>query len=204
MEDLSLHILDIVENAVAADADRVKIIITEDSIKDRLTVEIIDNGKGMDEETARKALDPFFTTRSVRRVGLGLSLLSEAAKAANGKLSIKSKPGEGTRVKADFQLTHIDRQPLGDIGQTILTLIAANPDIQLTFMHTRNGQEFCLDTKKLKARLKGASLNSPQGIKLIRQAFMHHTSKPIERRQSCPMKSSLESSRGTAVRKGPC
>lgn len=177
MEDLSLHILDIVENSVAAEADRVKITINEDNIKDRLTVEIIDNGKGMDEETAKKALDPFFTSKTVRRVGFGLSLLSEAAKAANGKMSIKSKLGEGTKVKANFQLNHIDRQPLGDIGRTILTLIVANPDIQMTFTHTRNGQKFCLATKKLKARLKDTPLNSPQGIKLIKQELMHHTTK---------------------------
>ena len=91
MEDLSLHILDIVENSVAAHADQIEIRISEDKKKDLLSVEIIDNGTGMDKKTVEKALDPFYTTKTVRRFGLGLSLLSDAAKAANGHLSIKSK-----------------------------------------------------------------------------------------------------------------
>ncbi len=109
MEDLSLHILDIVENSVAAQADKIEIRITEDKKNDLLSVEIIDNGIGMDKETKKKVLDPFYTSKTVRRFGLGLPLLSEAAKAANGRLSLESKKGEGTKVKADFQYTHIDR-----------------------------------------------------------------------------------------------
>ena len=96
MEDLSLHVLDIVENSVAAGADEIKIKITEDSKKDVLSLEVIDNGSGMDGETTKKALDPFYTTKTVRRFGFGLSLLSEAAKTANGSFYIESKKGEGT------------------------------------------------------------------------------------------------------------
>jgi len=169
MEDLSLHILDIVENSVAARADKIEIRISEDKKKDLLSVEVIDNGTGMDKETRKKALDPFYTTKTVRRFGLGLSLLSEAAKAANGYLSIKSERGEGTKIKADFQYSHIDRKPLGDIGQTILTLVIGNPEIDLIYVHKKNSHKYIFDTKKIKAQLKEAPLNSPDGIRKIKE-----------------------------------
>jgi len=169
MEDLSLHILDIAENSVAARADKIEIRISEDKKKDLLSVEIIDNGIGMDKEARKKAVDPFYTSRTVRRFGFGLSLLSEAAKAANGQLSIKSKKGEGTRIKADFQYSHIDRKPLGDISQTIITLVIGNPEIDLIYVHKKNNQKYSLDTRKIKARLKEAPINSPAGIRMIRE-----------------------------------
>ncbi|MCG2817340.1 MAG: ATP-binding protein [Candidatus Aminicenantes bacterium] len=169
MEDLSLHILDIVENSVAAKADKIEIRITEDKKKDLLSVEVIDNGLGMDKETLDKALDPFYTSKIVRRFGFGLSLLSEAAKAANGHFSIQSKKGEGTRIKADFQHSHIDRQPMGDIGQSILTLIIGNPEINFLFEHKRNDHTYCLDTRKIRTQLKGMPINSLAGIKIIRE-----------------------------------
>jgi signal transduction histidine kinase len=169
MEDLSLHILDIAENSVAANADKIEIRISEDNGKDLLSIEIIDNGVGMDKKTLEKALDPFYTSKTVRRFGFGLSLLSEAAKAANGHLSVQSKKGEGTRIKADFQRSHIDRQPLGDIGQTIITLIIGNPEIDFIFEHKRNGYTYCLDTRKIKAQLNELPINSLAGIKKIRE-----------------------------------
>src|SRR4030067_2399389 len=129
MEDLSLHILDIAENSVAAQASQIEIRLSEDKKQDVLSVEGIDNGIGMDEDTQKRALDPFFTTKKVRRFGLGLSLLSESAKAANGYLSISSKKGKGTRLKAVFQYSHLDRRPLGHLRQTIITLVIRNPDI---------------------------------------------------------------------------
>ncbi|MBC8357522.1 MAG: ATP-binding protein [Candidatus Aminicenantes bacterium] len=169
MEDLSLHILDIVENSVAASADKIEIRISEDKKRDLLSIEIIDNGVGMDEETVKKALDPFFTTKTVRRFGFGLSLLSEAAKAANGHFSIKSKKGDGTRIKADFQYSHIDRKPLGDIGQTIITLVIGNPDIDLIYVHKKNSHKYNFDTKKIKAQLKDIPINSLDGIRKIKE-----------------------------------
>jgi signal transduction histidine kinase len=102
MEDLSLHILDIVENSVAARADTIEIKITEDKERDLLSVEIIDNGTGMDQETVKKAQDPFFTSKTVRRFGFGVPLLADSAKAAEGNLSINSEKGKGTSIKADW------------------------------------------------------------------------------------------------------
>jgi len=175
MKDLSLHILDIVENSVAASANKIEIRISEDKKKNLLSVEVIDNGTGMDEETRKKALDPFYTSKTVRRFGFGLSLLSEAAKAGNGHFSIQSEKGEGTRIKADFQYSHIDRKPLGDMGQTIITIVIGNPEIDLIYVHKKNSHKYSLDTRKIKARLKEAPINSPAGIRMIREDLKKDT-----------------------------
>jgi signal transduction histidine kinase len=140
MEDLSLHILDIVENALSASADRIEIRIVEDTGRDLLSLEIADNGKGMDAEMRKKALDPFFTTRTTRRIGLGLPLLAQAAEQSGGWLELESEPGRGTRVIAVFQRSHPDRKPLGDTYQTLRTIVAGRPELDLRFEHTKDSQ----------------------------------------------------------------
>lgn len=169
MEDLSLHILDIAENSVAAQASQIEIRLSEDKKKDVLSVEVIDNGIGMDEDTQKRALDPFFTTKKVRRFGLGLSLLSESAKAAHGQLSIRSKKGRGTRIRADFQYSHIDRRPLGNIGQTIITLVIGNPDIDIIYIHKKDGHKYVFDTRKIRSQLKDIPINSLDGMRMVRE-----------------------------------
>lgn len=171
MQDLSLHILDIAENSVAAQASKIEIRLIEDRKKDLLSVEVIDNGIGMNEETQKRALDPFFTSKKVRRFGLGLSLLSESAKAANGHLSIKSEQGKGTRIRADFQYSHIDRKPLGDIGQTILTIVVGNPNIDIIYVHKRDGHKHVFDTRKIRSKLKNTALNSLDGMRILKEAL---------------------------------
>lgn len=141
MEDLSLHILDIVENSIAVSASKVEVTICEDIEKDLLTLEIKDNGRGMSEETLKKALDPFFTTKTVRKVGLGLPLLAQAAKESGGDFEIDSKVGEGTRVRATFQYSHPDRKPLGNIAETMKILKVANPDIEFVYKYKKTGSE---------------------------------------------------------------
>jgi hypothetical protein len=169
MEDLSLHILDIAENSIAAEADRIEITITEDEKKDILSVEIVDNGKGMDKKQLRTALDPFYTTKSTRRFGFGLSLLSEAAKAANGDFCITSSVGEGTKVKAEFQHSHIDRKPLGNIAQTLIALVLGNPGIDFVYTHVKNRQKYFFDTRIIKTQLEPKHINSPEGIRKLRK-----------------------------------
>ena len=169
MEDLSLHILDIAENSVAAQASLIEIRLIEDKKLNVLSIEVIENGVGMDEETQKKALDPFFTSKKVRRFGLGLSLLSESAREASGHLTIRSKKGMGTRVKAVFQHSHIDRRPLGNIGQTVLTLVIGNPDIDFIYVHKRDGRRYIFDTRKIRSRLKDTLINSPVGMRLIKE-----------------------------------
>jgi hypothetical protein len=146
MEDLSLHLLDIMENCVEARAHRIEVRIIEDPETDLLTMEIRDDGKGMDAQTLKNAADPFFTTRKTRRVGLGLSMFCESARATGGDTTIESRPGKGTRVKATFRRGHIDMKPLGDIPQTLLTLIAGHPEIDLRYDHRIGRDSFCFDT----------------------------------------------------------
>jgi len=169
MEDLSLHILDVAENSVAAQASRIEIRLAEDKKLDALSIEVIDNGIGMDEETQKRALDPFFTTKKTRRFGLGLSLLSESAKAANGYLSLSSRKGKGTRIKAVFQYSHIDRRPLGNIGQTIIALVIGNPDIDFIYVHKKDRQRYVFDTKRIRSQLKDIPINSLEGMRMIKE-----------------------------------
>lgn len=140
MQDLSLHILDIVENSIAASASRIKILIAEDTPGDSLSLQITDNGRGMDAEARKQALDPFFTTGSTRRVGLGLPLLAQAARESGGTLEVTSQPGRGTTVKAVFQLSHPDRKPLGDIAETLRTILVGRPELDLQFEYKRDSQ----------------------------------------------------------------
>jgi hypothetical protein len=160
--------LDIVENSLAAGARRVEIRVEENISADRMVIEIVDDGCGMDEERVRKALDPFFTTKTVRRVGLGLPLLAEACRMSNGEIRIESYPGKGTRVRATFQHSHIDRKPLGNIRDTLITLMIGHPQVDLLYEHRKEDQIFSLDTREIKADLEGIPLNNPQVIASLR------------------------------------
>ncbi len=140
MEDLSLHILDIVENSLTAGATRVTISLTEDTPADTLSLQITDNGRGMDATERRQALDPFYTTRTTRRVGLGLSLLAQAAQQCEGCLELESEPDKGTVVRAVFRMSHPDMKPFGDISETLRTILTGCPDLDLQFEYTKDGE----------------------------------------------------------------
>lgn len=148
MEDLSLHILDIAENSISSSAKRIEIRIEEDPAKDLLTIEIKDDGKGMDEQTVQKALDPFFTTKTTRRVGLGLSLLAQATRESDGTIELHSRPGHGTTVTATFRTSHPDCKPMGDVYETIRALVAGHPEIDFLFEHKANGSVYHFDTRE--------------------------------------------------------
>jgi len=131
MEDLSLHILDIAENAIRAHATQIEISVREEEEHHRLTVRIRDNGEGMSEQALAQACDPFFTTKSGKRVGLGLPLLRQSAEETGGQLHVRSSPGEGTEVTAVFDTSQADMRPLGDVLETIAALITASPSVRL-------------------------------------------------------------------------
>ena len=169
MEDLSLHILDIVENAISARAKRIEILVVEEPREDRLTVEIRDDGIGMDEEASQKAVDPFFTTRTSRRVGLGLSLLAQAAEEAGGTLRIESNLGKGTKVTATFQYHHIDRKPLGSMVETMMTLFLGNPELDISYTHKKEGRSYTLSSQWLKEQFQDRSLTNPEVIQRVRK-----------------------------------
>jgi hypothetical protein len=166
--ELSLHILDIVENSVRAGASLVRVTVEEDTDSDRYKMEIEDNGSGMTEEVRQKALDPFFTSKKVRRVGLGLPMLSEAAERTGGSFLLESSPGRGTRVRAEFGLGHIDRQPLGKITGTLITILIGNPDTDFVYEHVRNGRVYSLDTREIKEELDGIPINHPEVLDFLR------------------------------------
>jgi len=159
--ELSLHILDVLENSIAAGATRVEVRIEEDLQADRLTIEVVDNGKGMDEETLARVLDPFFTTRKTRHVGLGLPLFAAAAEWCNGGLHVESQVGQGTRVVATFQHGHIDRAPLGDVESTLLAFLMTERPVDLRYAHHVDGRTFEFDTAELRAELGDVPLTHP-------------------------------------------
>lgn len=137
MEDISLHILDVVENSIRANAANVKISLTENAPEDLLTLEIEDDGEGMDEATKSKCLDPFFTTKEGKSVGIGLSFLKQSAEEAGGSLVVESAKGKGTRIVATYQLRHIDRRPLGDLDGTIRCLKGTHPEINFIYEYVK-------------------------------------------------------------------
>lgn len=165
MRDISLHILDIAENSVKAGAKNIIILVNEDIKKNELTLEITDDGRGMKQELAEKAADPFVTSRTTRKVGLGISLLKEAAKAAEGGLKILSKENEGTKIRAWFKYDHLDRKPLGNIAETIISLILMSADAEISYIHRKNGEEFIFDTKEIKKQLDVITLNNSEILK---------------------------------------
>jgi hypothetical protein len=167
--ELSLHILDIVENSTRAGATRVYIDIIEDSRRDFLSIKIVDNGSGMCENILKEAMDPFFTTKTVRNVGLGLPMLAHAAERTGGRFIIESKGGEGTRVVAEFKLSHIDRQPLGNMASTLVTLVAGNTDVDFIYRHRHNGRKYILDTRAIKKEMDGVPMNHVKVLTFIRK-----------------------------------
>ena len=164
MKELSLNILDIAENSVKAGATLTEISVEETA--DTLTLEFKDDGCGMSEETVMSVINPFYTTRTTRSVGLGIPLLKMAAEQTGGRLEISSLLDEsngaphGTTVKAYFFKNHLDFTPLGDVISSITTLIQGHPDTDFLFTHTVNGKEIRLDTREIRAVLEGVPLNT--------------------------------------------
>ena len=161
MREIALHILDIAENGVTADADCIQIHVEENRSANILKIVVGDNGKGVAPDKVHRITDPFYTTRTTRRVGLGLSLLAAATERCEGKLTVKTEPGAGTEVGATFRYSHIDRAPVGDMAATITTLIMGNPQIEFVYTHITDGEEFTLDTRELKAEMGHLSLTNP-------------------------------------------
>jgi len=135
MKELSLHLLDLIENSVAAGATRVTITLVEDAAGDELRMTVSDNGRGMTPEMMQTAADPFTTTRETRSVGLGLSLLAAGAEQAGGGMTVTGQPGGGTKVEARLQLSHIDRAPLGRVEDTLATAALLHADLALCYTH---------------------------------------------------------------------
>ncbi len=169
MTELSLHILDIANNSVKAKAKHIGIIISEDTASNLLTIEITDDGCGMDAAFLAHVTDPFTTTRTTRKVGMGLSLFQAAAELTGGNLSISSEVGVGTTVTAVFVRDSIDRQPIGDMAGTMALLIGSNPGIDFVYEHVLDDQSFRLDTLEIKEILGDVAIDSPDVVQWIRE-----------------------------------
>jgi hypothetical protein len=167
--ELALHILDIVENSVRAGATRVRILIREITAKDLFLMRITDNGSGMTPEERQRALDPFYTTKKVRRVGLGLPMLSDATERTGGRMTLRSKPGTGTVVEAEFGLSHLDRQPMGDIASTLIAIVVGTPGSDFTYRHEVDGRTYLLDTREIKRELEDVPLSHPEVTRFLRE-----------------------------------
>ncbi len=159
MRELSLNILDITENSVSAGANLIEIDVVENTDLKNLSVVIRDNGRGMSEETLRNVRDPFYTTRTTRKVGMGIPLFKMAAEMTGGHLELQSELGVGTTIAAHFKTDSIDFTPLGDIDATILTLITMHEDIDFVYRFKIDENEFVLKTSELKAILGEVSFN---------------------------------------------
>ena len=172
MKELSLNILDISENSVKANASLVEITVTETSSELILCVK--DNGHGMSEDTVKSVINPFYTTRTTRKVGLGIPLLKMAAEQTGGRIEISSQEGNGacdthgTVVTAYFFKNHLDFTPLGDVISTVLTLIQGHPEVDFVFIHNGENSTVRLDTRELREILEDVPLNSFEVIKWIK------------------------------------
>lgn len=172
MLEISMHILDIVENSVAAGAKDVSISIGEYSDRDAFVVEIKDDGQGMDKEMLKKALDPFVTTKQGKKVGLGLSMLAEAARKAGGEIQVVSHAGKGTSVRATFGLTHVDRQPLGNMVETMTTLIIGCPDVEFSYTHLKDREEFTWNTGRIRDVFGDVIRSQPDVVDFIQKELI--------------------------------
>lgn len=180
MRELALHLLDIAENSVAAGANHITLTIVEDSLNDGLTLRVDDDGKGMDSETAAKVIDPFYTTRTTRKVGLGIPLLKAAAEACDGSLNIHSEPGKGTTLEVFFRQSHIDRMPLGNLADTCLTLVVAYPDIHWVVDYRADAYTFHYDHRDVTRVLDGIPLTEPSILQFLRSHLEEGFSVQVE------------------------
>ncbi len=161
MRELSLNILDIAQNSIAAGASLTEIVVEENTAGKTLLIGIYDNGKGMTEEQVRNVQDPFFTTRTTRKVGMGIPLFKMAAEQTGGSFSIESQPGVGTRVEARFKTDSIDFTPLGDMSSTIATIVCMNEDKDFIYTRVVDDAEFKFSSADIKTVLDGVPLSEP-------------------------------------------
>ena len=166
-----MNVLDITQNSVKAGATCINIDICESLSQNVVSIKIADNGCGMSEELLNSVIDPFVTTRTTRKVGLGIPLVRQLALDTEGEFDIRSKVGEGTTLYAGFKLSHLDRPPIGDISSTIVTLISSAPKIRYVYKHKTDIGEFVFDTDEVKNMLEGIPIDSPEILMWLTEYF---------------------------------
>lgn len=169
MRDLSLHLMDIIQNSVSAGSTKITVSVHAIKDLDELSVTITDNGRGMDEETLQQVDDPFFTTRTTRKVGMGISLFKASAQRASGDLVVQSYEGKGTTVRAFVKISHIDRLPLGDVAGTFESLIMASPEIEFELLLSSGSEEFAFNSFEVKEKLGEVPITRFEVLEWIRE-----------------------------------
>lgn len=187
MRELSLHVLDVIQNAIEAGASKIEVRIEEDLERDWMTIEVADDGRGMSQEWVEKVLNPFTTTRKTRHVGLGLPLFAEAARRCGGDLSIQSKPGKGTRIKATFRHSHIDRAPLGDISAALLAVLLSESPVDLEYLHKVGTHEFQFSSLEIRKELDDIPLTHPKVRSWLSQTLCEGEASLPSGRQTRPL-----------------
>lgn len=181
MRELSLNVMDIAQNSISAGASRITISVVEDQREDLLSISVEDNGKGMSQETVQKVIDPFYTTRTTRSVGLGIPLFKMEAEMTGGSFKIDSQLGVGTTLTAVFKPSSVDMIPLGDINGTVQLLISCNPQLDFVYhrvLRTREGEqrEFTLETTELRQVLgEEVPLDTPDVVLWIKDYLSEQT-----------------------------
>lgn len=164
-----MHVLDIVQNSIAAGANGISINIAEDNKANTFMIRVTDNGCGMSNEILERVTDPYFTSRTTRKVGMGIPLFKQSAEQSGGSLEITSAWGKGTVLEARFMHDHIDRPELGDISGVLVLLIGANPEIRFRYVHNINDRQYILDTKEIEEVLEGTPVSEPGVLQFIRE-----------------------------------
>jgi len=180
MQELSLNILDIAQNSIVANATLIEIGIEVDT-KDFLTITIRDNGKGMDAESVKNVINPFFTSRTTRKVGLGVPFFKQAAEDTGGSFHIESEVGAGTTIKAVFDTTNIDYTPLGEVWDTVAILIQMNETIDFVYTVKKDGEEFVCDTRQLKEIMEGMPLSDLAVVQWIKEFIRENHTEILKR-----------------------
>lgn len=174
MKDLSSHILDIVQNSIRAKATLIGINVEEHPEHNELKITISDDGRGMTKEEAERASDPFYTSRTTRKVGLGLSLLKQNAEMTGGSFGLESEPGKGTKVTATFGLNHLDRPEMGDLTGTLLLLIGSPGGPEYVFQHQTPSGIFKLDTREIRQILENVPFTNPEVRKFLKEMIQEN------------------------------
>ena len=175
MKDLSLHLMDIMQNSVTAGASHIEVLVRAEKKKDLLTLSVKDDGKGMSGETLRQVSDPFYTTRTTRKAGLGIPLFKASAEMAGGSFSIESEIGKGTVVTAVYQISHIDRKPLGSVADTVTMCIMGHPEIDYHLILENDDSEFVFRTEDVREQIGEVPIEDPVIIGYLKEMIMEQT-----------------------------
>ena len=180
MQELSLNILDIAQNSIVANATLIEIGVEVDA-NDFLSITIRDNGKGMDAESVKNVINPFFTSRTTRKVGLGVPFFKQAAEDTGGSFHIESEVGVGTTIKAVFDTTNIDYTPLGEVWDTVAILIQMNETIDFVYTVKKDGEEFVCDTRQLREIMEGMPLSDLNVVQWIKEFIRENQTEILKR-----------------------